>query len=233
MQPLSKGFYLGSIIGGLAVGLVLIFGVAVVAGAPGDTLDHPRDPDTASAMLGLMCVGLIPILYAAIVQLRLLYKLWAAIQDGNARTSPGLAVGLLFIPCWNVYWIFQAYWGWAVDYNRYVESHRISAPRVSEGLALTFCILQLVGVVGRVVPLVSGVVGLLNLVLLLVFLSSAIDGVNAIGAAPAGGYGGRGYDDDRWPDARSKFADRQREDEPGREDRYEDRGGDDRGSYQE
>jgi len=38
------------------------------------------------------------------------YKAWEAIQNGHARTSPGKAVGFLFIPCFSLYWMFPAYW---------------------------------------------------------------------------------------------------------------------------
>src|SRR5688572_3268734 len=50
----------------------------------------------------------LPLVIAAICVL--LYKSWAAIRDGEARTSPAAAVGLSFVPFFNLYWIFQAWY---------------------------------------------------------------------------------------------------------------------------
>ncbi len=54
------------------------------------------------------------------MHLRVLYKCWMAIQDGNARTTPGKAVGLLFVPFYALFWASQAYPGFASDYNRLI-----------------------------------------------------------------------------------------------------------------
>ena len=45
--------------------------------------------------------------------------MWAAIQDGYARTTPGKAIGFMFIPFFNIYWMFQAIWGYSKDYNNF------------------------------------------------------------------------------------------------------------------
>ena len=69
------------------------------------------------------------------------YKTWAAIQDGYARTGPGKAVGFLFIPFFNIYWMFPAIYGFAKDYNAHVERRGMAAPPLPKGLHLTYCIL--------------------------------------------------------------------------------------------
>lgn len=116
MQPISKGFYLGSIVGGLVGGTVLVgIGLAVMAG--GD--------DAGGAIIA---VAYIPIIYGAVVAAVLIYKIWAAIQGPTARTTPGKAVGFLFIPFFNFYWIFQAFWGWTKDYNALVAQKGVWRP---------------------------------------------------------------------------------------------------------
>ena len=184
VEPLSKGFYLGSIFGAFLLQTVLVI--------PGLLLTQSREESKWMLGLGFVCVGLIPMLYGAVVLLTLIHKLWAAIQGAPARTTPGKAVGFLFIPLFGAYWIFQIYWGWARDYNRLVERANLRAPRVSEGLALTVCILALLSIV----PIAGIVIGLFNLGFLTAFLNSAIDGVNALAAgsseprhdeAPSGG----------------------------------------------
>jgi len=169
MQPISKGFYLGSIVGGIVGGTVLVgIGLAVMAG--GD--------DVGGAILA---VAYIPLIYGAVVAAVLIYKIWVAIQGPTARTTPGKAVGFLFIPFFNFYWIFQAFWGWTKDYNALVAQKGVSAPRAPEGLALTMCILTLVGII----PFVGYVTALVNIVLTIVFYNAAINGANALAAAPA------------------------------------------------
>lgn len=75
---------------------------------------------------------------------RLLYRFWDCIQDGEHSTTPGLAVGLCFIPFFSLIWIFTAFGALARDLNRYTRSRAISAPRCREGLAFTICVLTVV-----------------------------------------------------------------------------------------
>ena len=169
MQPLSKGFYLGSILGGLGLGALLLI-IGIVAAS-----------ENAGAGLAFMCFGYLPMIYGSVVVCVLVYKLWAAIQDGRPRTTPGKAVGFLFIPFFNLYWGFQAYWGWTQDFNRHVAERNIPAPRMPEGLALTMCIF----ILATMIPFVGLVLVPVNLVLFVVFFNSAINGVNALAAARA------------------------------------------------
>lgn len=73
----------------------------------------------------------------------ILFRAWKVIQAGGARTTPGKAVGLLFIPIFNFYWIFVAYYGWATDWTRIRSSYSnlMSAPRASSGTFLAGSIL--------------------------------------------------------------------------------------------
>jgi hypothetical protein len=53
----------------------------------------------------------------------LLYYFWKTIQDGRASTTPGKAVGFLFIPFFNFYWVFRALYCLARDQNRFINYH--------------------------------------------------------------------------------------------------------------
>ena len=110
---MSKAFYLASIGGGLGASLLLSL-MSLALSATGED-------DFIPAALGLLVLGLPLLIYAVAVIMVLIYKMWAAIEDGAPRTSPGLAVGLMFVPLFNVIWLFQVYWGWTVDYNRYIR----------------------------------------------------------------------------------------------------------------
>lgn len=89
---------------------------------------------------GFLCC--VPWLGAAILGYILLYKHWVIISDGRVRTSPGMAVGLCFVPFFNFYWVFVAYHGLTQDMNAYCRRHDIPAPPANESLALTYCILH-------------------------------------------------------------------------------------------
>lgn len=125
MKKVSKGFFLGSVAAGGMIGIILI-GVGI---------------DLESTWLSGL--GKLVMLYGGIVWLVLWYKAWSSIQDGYARTTPGKAIGLLFIPFFNIYWVFQAIWGFAKDFNKYTERHSIVARRLPEGLFLAYVIVVL------------------------------------------------------------------------------------------
>ncbi len=165
MERLSKKFYLGSVIIGLGIGLVLVIIGSIMSGGGSFTRGGP-----------LMGVAWIPLLYAGIVTLMLYYKAWEAIQDGNARTSPGKAVGFLFIPFFNIYWAFQAIWGFSKDYNSYIERHSIETQKLPEALFLMFVIFSLL----TWIPVVGIILMVVNYVINLMLVSKICDGVNAI-----------------------------------------------------
>lgn len=64
-----------------------------------------------------------------------LYRLWALIPESIAETTPGKAVGFLFIPLFNCYWVFQSYLGVNRGLNRIADDHGFSGVRANNGLA--------------------------------------------------------------------------------------------------
>jgi hypothetical protein len=100
----------------------------------------------------LLILGMLPFLASAVATFVLLYRFWQLIQDGKARTTPGKAVGFMFIPFFNFHWIFVAFWGLAKGMNAYARDHGVSVERVNEGVALATCILSIFGKM----PLVAG-----------------------------------------------------------------------------
>jgi predicted RNA-binding Zn-ribbon protein involved in translation (DUF1610 family) len=96
----------------------------------------------------------------------LIYKLWTTVQDERAATTPGKAIGFLFIPFFNLYWQFVALWGLAKDLNRHSREYRIDAPRANEGLALASCVVyccSLIPYVGSLLSLVAFLLGIIAL----------------------------------------------------------------------
>jgi hypothetical protein len=118
-------------------------------------------------------------LASSVMFIVLFYKSWAAIQDGKARTTPGKALGFLFIPIFQLYWIFQVFPGLATDYNRYAERYRLAVPRLSRGLLLTYVILCFT----TWIPLVGIPLTVMALAIGLSMISEICDGVNALPAS--------------------------------------------------
>ncbi|MCX7172252.1 MAG: hypothetical protein NTY41_18780 [Proteobacteria bacterium] len=168
MKKVPKGFFLGSVAVGLGIAdvLVILGSVQALMG----------NPETG---LGLIGLSWLPMLYGCIVMVVLWYKMWAAIQDGNVRTTPGKAIGFLFIPFFNIYWAFQAIWGYAKDFNKYIDRHGIKTRQLPEGLFLTFtilCFTSWIPILGLVLVAVNYFIGL-------VVVSRICDGVNAIASS--------------------------------------------------
>jgi len=122
----------------------------------------------------------IPVAIAGYVLLCiLLYRFWAVIQDGKPRTTPGKAVGFLFIPFFNFYWAYVAWVGLSKDINAYCRQRNIGAPEVNESLALTWFILCFLGII----PYVGILVGIANLVIMIILARQLATSAAAIVSA--------------------------------------------------
>ena len=187
MKRLSKWFYLGTMIGGQVGGIVLLIAAVVLLVASGIFTDYFINLSYAAPWVLATCILLIlsgcaAILFGATIWYLLLYRAWAVIQDGNASTTPEKAVGFLFIPFYNFYWIFKAWYGFARDYNRYIERYALNAPKLGEGLFLAFCILFICSMV----PFLNYLAGLPFLVIFIITANKTIDAVNSLLALQAG-----------------------------------------------
>lgn len=168
MQKMPKVFYLGS----FAVSIlgVVLLGLGVFERLRGGTLNT----------LPLFLLGAAALLYGGVVSLIFIYRMWQSIRDGHARTSPGKAVGFLFIPFFNLYWMFQVLWGFAKDYNRHVDRYALRVPKLPEGLFLAYSILHLT----LWIPLLGFIA---YWVVSFILISKICDAVNALpGEAVAG-----------------------------------------------
>jgi hypothetical protein len=185
VQSVSKGFYLGIYLGGAVLGgIMMAIGMFAIIGGAAASESGDIDPTAGGAIAGggvlLMVLATLILLASSIVLFVLYYKMWVAIQDGYARTTPGKAVGFMFIPLFNIYWVFQALWGYSKDYNEYLQRYSIPAKPLSEGLFLTACILPLLGWL----PFAGGLIGIANFIICIIIVNSICDSINALAYAP-------------------------------------------------
>ena len=75
-------------------------------------------------------------------QYLLLYQCWKQIPSDIARTTPGKAIGYLFIPLFNLYWMFVAYDGLIKDMSKALQRRGIQFP-INKKLGSLYCELWL------------------------------------------------------------------------------------------
>jgi hypothetical protein len=172
MRPLWKILYFTPMILGWMVSFLAVAFLAFVfiegRGRDREVIPFLMFPALLPAMIG---VGL-PFMI-------LVYKAWASIQDGSPRTSPGMAILLLFVPLFNLFWMFQAYWGWAQDFNEYAQKRNLPVRPAPEALTLTMCIFTLLSAI----PFLGIFFALMNQVLLLIVVNNSINSINSLIAA--------------------------------------------------
>ncbi len=137
--------------------------------------------ENEDALLGtgvvLIIIGFLVAVVGGIFGLIYLYRAWLIVQGSTARTTPGKAVGFLFIPLFNLYWQFQAVYGWAKDYNAFREDYALTAaPRMPAGLFLAVPIFNLLNILP--IPVLSTIVSLVVLILSLVMIYHLCKAVN-------------------------------------------------------
>ncbi len=97
--------------------------------------NDPNDKDVLIVGSILMLLACVPGVVASTI---LHYRCWKAIPADVARTSPGLAVGFLFVPFFNFYWYFVSYLGLAED-----SAKALNSKRSSRGLGIALGILSI------------------------------------------------------------------------------------------
>lgn len=119
-------------------------------------------PVSASSM-GLFLGG------AALVVLVLIahtYLVWSAIRERTRRTTPLRAAGFLLVPCFNLYWIFVAVYGFVRQYNAHAADPGRGVPRMPYSAHLLFCMAACASVLPYAgVPASAAMLPLLLLVL--------------------------------------------------------------------
>lgn len=133
----SFGLLAGLLAGGSALAMLTLVLLATGAARPGGM------QGSQLAMLILLgVVGGGGVLVATVLQYVYLARLWGALRFAGVRTTAGKAVGFLFVPFFNLYWMFVAFHGLAQDWNRTTTQFQgfEAAPKLSEGVFLTFCI---------------------------------------------------------------------------------------------
>jgi hypothetical protein len=178
MKPMSKGLWIGTIMASWAVCIVLASAGYVTLGIAEDRGEgDPFRPLLVAVAFGACVLAVACAVLGIVLGMVIVYRMWAVLQDdGETWMTPGLAVGLLFVPFVNLYWAFRVYPGWAREYNRYIQRHGIRACRKSPGLGMIVAIFNVLGPVLFWAPLYILSAQFFHVV----FLIEAIKGINAV-----------------------------------------------------
>jgi hypothetical protein len=145
---IEPGFYwsfFGLWIAGVLVNIVSMIGMLSEEG------------DVIIFAAGMSVLVTIPM---AVLGAMMLYRAWASIQDGHARTTPGKAVGFCFIPFFNLYWIFVGFGGLAKDMNAFARRYNLAGVQMSEDLFSVQCVLVLLNIVMQYIPVIGNIYGI-------------------------------------------------------------------------
>ena len=167
----------------LAAGLPLVIMGGGVMALGAQIANDGRNADGVLLLgMAFMMIGMVVLIVSLIFWCILHYHLWKVIPRDIARTTPGKAVGLLFIPLFNLYWAFVSCLGLSKDLNKTLQQRGIQY-RVSEGLGLTLCILVILSNVCinpspdfSLVDFVGMAIYLITCVVTILFYKSVKDG---------------------------------------------------------
>ena len=180
MNKISKVFYVGSIYGcGFLSIIIVVFGLFLLdvefLKIKTNYFYVPSLTAIPEAAI-ILFLGFGMMIYSWVAWLFLVHRLWVVIQNGDVRTTPGRAVGFMFIPLWGWYWMYKTFWGWSVDCNHYIKRRGIIAPPVSEGVPLAYCILFTVSLI----PVFTPIAFVAMFFLMVLWLNQSIDAANKI-----------------------------------------------------
>ena len=108
-----------------------------------------------STLIAIFAAGNLFLVCSVLIELSLFYKMWNAIQDSKAYTSGAKAVGLLFIPVFNIYWALCMLTGFAEDYNSFIRRHSVTAKNLSLILFFVYAAAFILSVTFVTAPMVG------------------------------------------------------------------------------
>ncbi|MDM7924278.1 MAG: hypothetical protein QUS14_18490 [Pyrinomonadaceae bacterium] len=142
-------------VGGYLLSAAVFFFAFIAVAVLGVLLvDEVADPGAlASGMIVLGVLGYTQFLIVhTIMTLVLLHSIWKVLQDGVTDVTPGKAIGFLFIPFYNIYWVFRVWGGYPADYNKFIDRYRLAAPKIPGTVFVLFPIFVLLSAI-LVVPI--------------------------------------------------------------------------------
>lgn len=137
-------------------------------------LDGDEEAAGIFALLGL------PVIILGVVFMCMLhYKCWMALPQQYRFTTPGKAVGFLFIPFYNFYWAFVS---WPKLSEGVISWQRAEGmnPTDTKALALTYAILFVCSLTIGQVPGLGILIGIAQVVIFILYYLKVVGALNAM-----------------------------------------------------
>lgn len=117
---------------------LFLLGLATSLGVSSDIASYVGKSEVSDGFAGIGLVALIPaIIFGSILH----YQCWHALPIEYRATSPGKAVGYLFIPFYNLYWAFISWVKLADGYEVWQRESKATMKYTMRGLGITQAIL--------------------------------------------------------------------------------------------
>jgi hypothetical protein len=139
------GWFLATLLIGVAfAGLAIVFGILYEEHRVVRQGFRGRNPlwEIMAVLSGILAAP--PLAASSVLFFVQLYKMWNLVQDGRADVTPEAAVGLCFVPLFNLFWIFVALCGLAKNLNAFCDRQHLRARRVPVGLVLAACVVLVI-----------------------------------------------------------------------------------------
>jgi len=162
----TGGQYPATIVTGASFGkLIGLFAGAIGFLIIGGLVAGGQEANLATAGAGIAIIGYIMLLILSILPFIYLYKAWHSLQPGGATITPGKAVGFLFIPFFNYYWIFVAMGGLPRQWNEIMGRYENTqdAPRLTIGAFVCLLLLPGIGFFIWAYQIIKGINFMVNL----------------------------------------------------------------------
>jgi len=174
MTVMTKKNYIGIYAAsfGLCFLAIIVFGATFVFGS------IQKSDDAAILYAGRFGIyALLQFVFVhAVFNFLMLARMWCVIQDGQTTITVGRAIGFLFIPLFNIYWVFRVWRSFPTEYNNYIDRYSLPVPPLSDRVFVVYPILLLL----------AGILYLPLFALPFVFvavISKTYDAVNALDGA--------------------------------------------------
>lgn len=148
---IKKGASFGQWLFCLVLGFILI-------GAGGGMMAKGSMPDQPMIPMVLAGIGAVFVIATLLMIYVYLYRAWKCLQPAGASVGPAAAVGLLFIPIFNIYWIFKALGGLPRQWNTITASYDNTkhAPKLSIGAFICLIFIPIIGTIIWVAQVTKG-----------------------------------------------------------------------------
>lgn len=166
---IAKGGSFGKLVGFYLLGIALWIIPMLLAGglAQSGKVSDEAGAGIAIGMVVAMFIGWGCMMVSGILYLIYISRAWTTLQPGGATITPGKAIGFLFIPLFNIVWMFMMFPKLAKEWNLITANFENTkrAPKFSETWFLLLCIpfINLIAFFIAIPQLCNGITFMANL----------------------------------------------------------------------